>query len=121
MFFIKKVVVVTLFVVFCLSGCLAETTITTTDLIAAEAVEQDQDVIRLNDRVYRLDQAVTVSDLSLTPGPRIKKMVTKKTLKDGMANQLKSGTVIYQEKDDTMFLYVQRNKKWYRYQSIPEG
>lgn len=38
-----------------------------------------------------------------------------------MADHLKSGTIIYQEKDDTMFIYVQRNKKWYRYQSIPEG
>lgn len=38
-----------------------------------------------------------------------------------MANRHKSGTVIYQEKDDTMFLYVQRNKTWYRYQSIPKG
>lgn len=117
----KKVLATTLFVVFCLSGCLAETTVTTTDLIAAEAIEQNQDVIRLNDRVYRLDQVATVSDLSLTPGPRVQKIASEKTLKDGMANRLKSGTVIYQEKDDTMFLYVQRNKKWYRYQSIPEG
>lgn len=45
----------------------------------------------------------------------------KNKVKEGMATCLKSGTVIYQEKDDTMFLYVQRNKKWYRYQSIPEG
>jgi len=117
----KKVLATTLLVVLCLSGCETETTITTTDLIAAEAIEQDQDVIRLNDRVYRLDQVVTVSNLSLTPGPRIKKMASEKTLKDSMANRLKSGTVIYQEKDDTMFLYVQRNKAWYRYQSIPEG
>lgn len=117
----KKVVSTTLFVFLCLSGCETETTITTTDLIAAEAIEQDQDVIRLNDRVYRLDQVVTVSDLSLTPGPRIQKMRSETTLKDGMATRLKSGTVIYQEKDDTMFLYVQRNKTWYRYQSIPEG
>ena len=107
----KKVLATTMLIVLCLSGCQEETTITTTDLIAAEAIEQNQDVIRLNDRVYRLDQLVTVSDLSLS----------ETTLKDGMANRLKSGTVIYQEKDDTMFLYVQRNKTWYRYQSIPEG
>jgi len=117
----KKVVAATLFVVLCLSGCETETTITTTDLIAAEAIEQDQDVIRLNDRVYRLDQSVTVSDLSLTSGPRVKKMASEKILQEGMANRLKSGTVIYQEKGDTMFLYVQQYKKWYRYQSIPEG
>ena len=117
----KKVLATTMLIVLCLNGCQEETTITTTDLIAAEAIEQNQDVIRLNDRVYRLDQLVTVSDLSLTPGPRIKKMRSETTLKDGMANRLKSGTVIYQEKDDTMFLYVQRNKTWYRYQSIPEG
>ena len=117
----KKVLATIVLVILFLSGCLAETTMTTTDLIAAEAIEQDQDVIRLNDRVYRLDQVVTVSDLSLTPGPRIQKMRSETTLKDGMATRLKSGTVIYQEKDDTMFLYVQRNKTWYRYQSIPEG
>lgn len=117
----KKTVSSIVLVILCLNGCQEETTITTTDLIAAEAIEQNQDVIRLNDRVYRLDQLVTVSDLSLTPGPRIKKMQSETTLKDGMANRLKSGTVIYQEKDDTMFLYVQRNKTWYRYQSIPEG
>lgn len=117
----KKVLATIVLVILCLSGCLAETTMTTTDLIAAEAIEQDQDVIRLNDRVYRLDQVVTVSSLSLTPGPRVQKIASEKTLKDGMATCLKSGTVIYQEKDDTMFIYVQRNKKWYRYQSIPEG
>ncbi len=117
----KKTVAFIVLVILCLSGCQTETTITTTDLIAAEAIEQDQDVIRLNDRVYRLDQVVTVSSLSLTPGPRVQKIASEKTLKDGMATRLKSGTVIYQEKDDTMFLYVQRNKKWYRYQSIPEG
>ncbi|MFY7750816.1 MAG: hypothetical protein ACOVQU_03405 [Exiguobacterium acetylicum] len=117
----KKTVASIVLVILCLSGCQTETTITTTDLIAAEAIEQDQDVIRLNDRVYRLDQVVTVSSLSLTPGPRVQKIASEKTLKDGMATRLKSGTVIYQEKDDTMFLYVQRNKKWYRYQSIPEG
>jgi len=117
----KKTVATIVLVILCLSGCQTETTITTTDLIAAEAIEQDQDVIRLNDRVYRLDQVVTASDLSLTPGPRVQKIASEKTLKDGMATRLKSGTVIYQEKDDTMFLYVQRNKKWYRYQSIPEG
>ena len=105
----KKVLATILLIILFLSGCLAETTMTTTDLI------------RLNDRVYRLDQVVTVSDLSLTPGPRVQKIASEKTLKDGMATRLKSGTVIYQEKDDTMFLYVQRNKKWYRYQSIPEG
>lgn len=116
----KKVLATIVLVILFLSGCLAETTMTTTDLIAAEAIEQDQDVIRLNDRVYRLDQEVTVSSLSLTPGPRVQKIASEKTLKDGMATRLKSGTVIYQEKDDTMFLYVQRNKKWYRYQSIPE-
>ncbi|UKS54704.1 hypothetical protein [Exiguobacterium acetylicum] len=60
-------------VALCLSGCQPETTASTTDLIAAEVIEQDQDVIRLNDRIYRLDQVVTVSNLSLTPGPRIKK------------------------------------------------
>ncbi|MGI1805473.1 hypothetical protein ACRPK8_07010 [Exiguobacterium sp. TDN 0502] len=108
-------------VALCLSGCQPETTTSTTDLIAAEAIEQDQDVIRLNDRVYRIDQSVTISQLSLTPGPHIKKMLSDKTLKDGMATRLKSGTVINQEKDDTMFLYVQRYNKWYRYQSIPEG
>ncbi|WP_214854108.1 MULTISPECIES: hypothetical protein [Exiguobacterium] len=117
----KKVLATIVLVILCLSGCLAETTMTTVDLIAAEAIEQAQDVIRLNDRVYRLDQVVTVSSLSLTPGPRIQKITSEKTLKDGMATRLQSGTVIYQEKDDTMFLYVQRNKKWYRYQSIPEG
>lgn len=117
----KKTVASIVLVILCLSGCQTETTITTTDLIAAEAIEQDQDVIRLNDRVYRLDQVITVSSLSLTPGPRVQKIASEKTLKDGMATRLKSGTVIYQEKDDTMFLYVQRNKKWYRYQSIPEG
>ena len=117
----KKTVASIVLVILCLSGCQTETTMTTTDLIAAEAIEQDQDVIRLNDRVYRLDQVVTVSSLSLTPGPRVQKIASEKTLKDGMATRLKSGTVIYQEKDDTMFLYVQRNKKWYRYQSIPEG
>ncbi len=117
----KKVLATIVLVILFLSGCLAETTMTTTDLIAAEAIEQDQDVIRLNDRVYRLDQVVTVSSLSLNPGPRVQKIASEKTLKDGMATRLKSGTVIYQEKDDTMFLYVQRNKKWYRYQSIPEG
>lgn len=117
----KKVLATIVLVILFLSGCLAETTMTTTDLIAAEAIEQDQDVIRLNDRVYRLDQVVTVSSLSLTPGPRVQKIASEKTLKDGMATRLNSGTVIYQEKDDTMFLYVQRNKKWYRYQSIPEG
>lgn len=117
----KKTVASIVLVILCLSGCQTETTITTTDLIAAEAIEQDQDVIRLNDRVYRLDQVVTVSSLSLTPGPRVQKIASEKKLKDGMATRLKSGTVIYQEKDDTMFLYVQRNKKWYRYQSIPEG
>lgn len=52
---------------------------TTTDLIAAEAIEQDQDVIRLNDRVYRLDQVVTVSSLSLTPGPRVQKIASERT------------------------------------------
>ncbi|WP_313289642.1 hypothetical protein [Exiguobacterium sp.] len=117
----KKVLATIVLVILCLSGCLAETTMTTVDLIAAEAIEQAQDVIRLNDRVYRLDQVVTVSSLSLTPGPRIQKITSEKTLKDGMATRLQSGTVIYQEKDDTMFLYVQRNKTWYRYQSIPEG
>ena len=117
----KKVLATIVLVILFLSGCLAETTMTTTDLIAAEAIEQDQDVIRLNDRVYRLDQVVTVSILSLTPGPRIQKIASEKTLEDGMATHLKSGTVIYQEKDDTMFIYVQRNKEWYRYQSIPEG
>ncbi|WP_294741249.1 hypothetical protein [uncultured Exiguobacterium sp.] len=117
----KKTVASIVMVILCLSGCQTETTMTTTDLIAAEAVEQDQDGIRLNDRVYRLDQVVTVSILSLTPGPRIQKIASEKTLEDGMATHLKSGTVIYQEKDDTMFIYVQRNKKWYRYQSIPEG
>ncbi|KQS45489.1 hypothetical protein [Exiguobacterium sp. Leaf196] len=117
----KKVLATILLIILFLSGCLAETTMTTTDLIAAEAIEQDQDVIRLNDRVYRLDQVVTVSDLFLTPGPRVQKIAPEKTLEDGMATHLMSGTVIYQEKDDTMFLYVQRNKKWYRYQSIPEG
>ncbi|KSU50891.1 hypothetical protein AS033_05785 [Exiguobacterium indicum] len=117
----KKVLATIVLIILFLSGCLAETTMTTTDLIAAEAIEQDQDVIRLNDRVYRLDQVVTVSDLSLTPGPRVQKIASEKTLEDGMATHLKSGTVIYQEKDDTMFIYVQRNKKWYRYQSIPEG
>ena len=113
----KKVLATIVLVILFLSGCLAETTMTTTDLIAAEFIEQDQDVIRLNDRVYRLDQVVTVSDLSLTPGPRVQKIASEKTL----TTRLKSGTVIYQEKDDTMFIYVQRNKKWYRYQSIPEG
>lgn len=117
----KKTVASIVMVILCLSGCQTETTMTTTDLIAAEAIKQAQDVIRLKDRVYRLDQVVTVSDLSLTPGPRVQKIASEKTLKDGMATCLKSGTVIYQEKDDTMFLYVQRNKKWYRYQSIPEG
>ncbi|KTR59978.1 hypothetical protein RSA42_10235 [Exiguobacterium indicum] len=117
----KKTVASIVLVILCLSGCQTETTITTTDLIAAEAIEQDQDVIRLNDRVYRLDQVVTVSSLSLTPVLRVQKIASEKTLKDGMATRLKSGTVIYQEKDDTMFLYVQRNKKWYRYQTIPEG
>ena len=117
----KKVLATIVLVILFLSGCLAETTMTTTDLIAAKAIEQDQDVIRLNDRVYRLDQVVTVSDLSLNTSPRVKKITPEKTLKDGMATRLKSGTVIYQEKDDTMFIYVQRNKKWYRYQSIPEG
>ena len=117
----KKVLATIVLVILFLSGCLAETTMTTTDLIAADAIKQDQDVIRLNDRVYRLDQVVTVSILSLTPGPRVQKIASEKTLKDGMATRLKSGTVIYHEKDDTMFLYVQRNKKWYRYQSIPEG
>ena len=117
----KKVLTTTVLVILCLSGCLEETTMTTTDLIAAEAIKQAQDVIRLNDRVYRLDQVVTVSDLFLTPGPRVQKITSEKTLKDGMATRLQSGTVIYQEKDDMMFLSVQRNKKWYRYQSIPEG
>ncbi|WP_426272055.1 hypothetical protein [Exiguobacterium sp. R-17] len=117
----KKVLATTMLIVLCLNGCQEETTMTTTDLIAAEAIEQDQDVIRLNDRVYRLDQVVTVSDLFLTPGPRVQKIAPEKTLEDGMATHLMSGTVIYQEKDDTMFLYVQRNKTWYRYQSIPEG
>lgn len=56
----KKVLATIVLVILFLSGCLAETTMTTTDLIAAEAIEQDQDVIRLNDRVYRLDQVVTV-------------------------------------------------------------
>ncbi|KQS19036.1 hypothetical protein ASF99_03895 [Exiguobacterium sp. Leaf187] len=103
----KKVLATIVLVILFLSGCLAETTMTTTDLIAAEAIKQAQDVIRLNDRVYRLDQVVTVSSLSLTPGPRVQKIASEKTLKDGMATRRKSGTVIYQEKDDTMFLYVE--------------
>ncbi|HAL00141.1 hypothetical protein, partial [Exiguobacterium sp.] len=76
----KKVLATIVLVILCLSGCLAETTMTTVDLIAAEAIEQAQDVIRLNDRVYRLDQVVTVSSLSLTPGPRIQKITSEKTL-----------------------------------------
>lgn len=41
----KKVLATTMLIVLCLSGCQEETTITTTDLIAAEAIEQNQDVI----------------------------------------------------------------------------
>jgi len=53
----KKMLATIVLVILYLSGCQTETTMTTTDLIAAETIKQDQDVIRLNDRVYRLDQS----------------------------------------------------------------
>ena len=76
----KKVLATIVLVILFLSGCQTETTMTTTDLIAADFIEQGQDVIRLNDRVYRLDQVVTVSILSWTPGPRVQKIASEKTL-----------------------------------------
>lgn len=60
----------------------------TTDLIEVESIEQDQVVIYLNIRIYQLEQIVTISDLSLTSGPRVKKIAFKKALKNGMASRL---------------------------------
>lgn len=107
-----------------LSGCSDDTTrVSTTDTIAAEARQnKDADLIRINDRVYRLSDApVTLTQADVKSFATVTKQATAdEPLAEGMATDWSTGTKLYRG-DTTGVLYIFEKNQAYLYEAIPEG
>ncbi|WP_214894287.1 hypothetical protein [Exiguobacterium sp. H66] len=107
-----------------LNGCSGDTTrVSTTDTIAAEARQhKDADLIRINDRVYRLSAApVTLTQADVKSFATVtKQAAADEPLAEGMATDRPAGTKLYRG-DMTGVLYIFEKNQAYLYEAIPEG
>ncbi|WP_214803628.1 hypothetical protein [Exiguobacterium sp. ERU656] len=107
-----------------LSGCSDDTTrVSTTDTIAAETRQnKDADLIRINNRVYRLSGApVTLTQADVKSFATVTKQATAdEPLAEGMATDWSTGTKLYRG-NTTGVLYIFEKNQAYLYEAIPEG
>ncbi|MCT4781012.1 MULTISPECIES: hypothetical protein [Exiguobacterium] len=120
----KRITLIVMSSIFFTAGCTTETTTSTTDSIATEARQDTSaDLIRADDRVYRLDgKDSTIKKADVTSFSTVTKQVTaKQPLADRTATHWQSGTKLYRNEDATGVLYVFKGTTAYRYTAIPEG